>query len=311
MQAGRDGVTILGVFMADTSFRADRLPRLGETFPGKRFALGPGGKGSNQAVAAARLGTTTRFITTLGDDAFAELAERTWREAGVTPIVRRDPSVATGAAFIFIEDASGDNAIIICPGAAGTIAPTDVDAAGDAIRAAAVFVTQLEQPLDAARRGLELAREAAVTTVLNPAPALALDDAVLALADYVTPNAGEAEALTGIAVASLDDARRAGDALLGRGARACVLTLGADGALLHTAERSAHVPAVNAGPVVETTGAGDAFNAGFAAALARGEDALEAVKLGACVAGLAVTRAGTAVAMPTGEEVGALRASLP
>jgi len=306
MTEGAGRVAILGVFVADTAYRAERPPRMGETLLGKSFALGPGGKGSNQAVAAARLGAEVAFITRLGEDAFGELAIATWAEAGVRPVVRRVPDSYTGAAYIFIEDATGDNAIIISPGAGATIAPEDLDASADVIGAANVFVTQLEQPLEAAERGLEIARAAGVTTVLNPAPGRALPDSVLALCDYLTPNETEAEELTGVAVADLDGARAAADAMIRRGAGGAVITLGARGALLHTPDRSELVPAVSAGAVVETTGAGDAFNGGFATALARGADPAEAVRYGCAVAGISVTRPGTAPSMPSREEVAAL-----
>ncbi len=306
---GSTGIVILGVFVADTTFRAARQPRMGETLLGTSFALGPGGKGSNQAVACGRLGMPVTFIAKVGDDAFADLAFGVWRDAGVSPAVERCADVATGAAYIFVDDATGDNAIIICPGAAATIAPADVDARADAIAAASVFATQLEQPLPAARRGLELAREAGVTTVLNPAPAAPLDDALLALCDLVTPNASEAEALAGCAVDDLDSARRAADRLLARGAGAAVITLGAAGALLHEPGRSVHVAAIDAGPVVETTGAGDAFTAGLAVALAEGRDRLAAVRFATAVGALAVTRPGTAAAMPSRSEVEAVIAA--
>jgi ribokinase len=299
-------VVILGVFVADTAYRADRQPRMGETILGRSFALGPGGKGSNQAVAAARLGAEVSLITRLGDDAFGEMAVRTWEAAGVRPVVTRVPESYTGAAYIFIEDASGDNAIIICPGAAATIAASDLDAQAALIGGAAVFVTQLEQPLDAAVRGLEIARAAGVTTVLNPAPGRDLPDGVLALCDFVTPNETEAEALTGVAVAGPGAAKAAAGALLARGAGAAVVTLGARGALYHAPGRSELVPAISAGPVVETTGAGDAFNGGFAAGLARGMDPAAAVRFACAVAGISVTRAGTAPSMPTLAEVEAL-----
>ncbi len=303
-------VVILGVFVADTSYRADRPPRMGETVLGNSFALGPGGKGSNQAVAAARLGAEVSFITRLGADAFAEMAMRTWAEAGVAPVVTPTPESYTGAAYIFIEEATGDNAIIISPGAAAHLCAADLDAQAGLIGRAAVFVTQLEQPLDAAVRGLQIARGVGVTTILNPAPGQALGDDVLGLCDYVTPNETEIEILTGRAVASPDDARAAGDALLARGVGAAVVTLGAQGALFHAPGLSQLVPAVDAGPVVETTGAGDAFNGGFATGLARGLDPLDAVRLGAAVAGLSVTRPGTAPSMPDRAEVEALMARL-
>lgn len=301
-------VVILGVFVADTTYRATRQPRTGETVLGESFALGPGGKGSNQAVAAARLGADAHFITRLGADAFGEMALASWAEAGVTPHVTRHPDSYTGAAFIFVDAATGDNAIIIAPGAGATITPGDLDAEADLIRGAGVFVTQLEQPLSAAARGLLIAHKAGVTTILNPAPAQPLGDDLLALCDYVTPNEPEAEALTGVRVGSVDDARAAADVLLGRGVRGVVITLGERGALLHTAGRSEHVPALLAGPVVETTGAGDAFNGGFATALARGSDPLEAVRFGGAVAGVSVTRRGAAASMPSRAEVEALLA---
>ena len=301
-------VVILGVFVADTAYRAERQPRMGETILGRSFALGPGGKGSNQAVAAARLGAEVHFISRLGADPFGEMALATWAEAGVRPAVTRDPASYTGAAYIFVEAATGNNAIIIAPGAAATISPADIDAQAALIRRAGVFVTQLEQPLAAAARGLMIAHKAGVTTILNPAPAQPLGDDILMLCDYLTPNETEAAEISGVAVETADDARRAGDVLLGRGVRAVVITLGDKGALFHAPGRSELVPVVSAGPVVETTGAGDAFNGGFATALARGMDPVEAVRFGCAVAGVSVTRPGTAPSMPTLAEVEALLA---
>ena len=298
-------VAILGVFVADASYRAERLPRIGETVLGESFTLGPGGKGSNQAVACGRLGADVAFISKLGRDAFADLALRTWRDAGVRPVAEQTAAAATGSAFIFVDRESGDNAIIIAPGAAGTISPADVEAAAAEIRGAQVFITQLEQPLDAARRGLEIARGAGVTTVLNPAPAAALDDGLIGLCDWMTPNESEAETLTGVRVAGPGEAVAAADALIARGARGVVVTLGAEGALLRTPEISEIVPADAAGAVVETTGAGDAFNAGFGVALARGADPVAAVRYGCAVAGLSVTRSGAAASMPSAAEVDA------
>lgn len=297
------GIVILGVFVADTSYRAERMPRVGETLLGRGFALGPGGKGSNQAVAVARLGEEVAFITRLGEDAFAEMALGIWREAGVTPVVTPTPDSYTGAAFIFLEAATGDNAIIISPGAASRITPADLDAQAGLIGEASVFVTQLEQPLDAAMRGLEIARAAGVTTILNTAPAQELPDAMLALCDYVTPNETEAAGLSGLPVDTVEDACAAAERLIARGAGAAIITLGSKGALLHGGGRSELVPALSAGPVLETTGAGDAFNGGLAVGLARGMTPLEAVRLGSAVAAISVTRAGTAPSMPTWAEV--------
>ena len=297
------GVAILGVFVADLAFRAGKLPAIGETIAGSGFAVGPGGKGSNQAVAAARAGSDVTFISRIGYDAFGELALKTWTVNGIRPRVTQTAAAPTGAAFIYVHETRGDNAIIVVPGAAMDLCAADVDAAADAIRASRVFVTQLEQPMDAARRGLEIARAAGSITVLNPAPAIELDDAILALSDYVVPNENEAEALTGIAVVDLDAARRAGDGLLARGAGTALITLGERGALFHAKDRSVHIPPFAAGKVVETTGAGDAFVGGFAASLAGGKKPLDAAYFGSATAGISVTRPGTAPAMPHREEI--------
>ena len=306
--ANKSGVAILGIFVADLAFRAGRLPAIGETIAGTGFKSGPGGKGSNQAVAAARAGAKVTFISKLGRDDFAAIARATWQAEGIDTRVIETDEAPTGAAFIYVNDRTGENAIIVVPGAAGTISVADVDAAADAIRGAAVFVTQLEQPIPAAQRGLAIAREAGVTTVFNPAPAETVDHAIYALCDYVTPNESEATFLSGIPVTGIEDAQKAGDWFLSKGVGTALITLGEAGALLHDRQQSVHIPAFNAGPVLETTGAGDAFNGGFATALARGDDAVAAARFGCAVAGISVTRAGTAPSMPTLAEVEALLA---
>ena len=305
---GTGGVIILGVFVADTTYRADRAPKLGETIIGNSFALGPGGKGSNQSVAAARAGARVRFIGKLGQDNFAEIALALWQQAGVEPAVTRHADGYTGAAYIFVEEASGANSVIICPGIGATLSAADVQARRDLIASGAVFMTQLEQPLEAAHEGLRIAREAGLRTVLNPAPAADLSDDILALCDFVTPNESEAEALTGLPVTGPHDAERAARALLARGAGAAIVTLGAQGVFYCDGNRALHLPAIKAGPVVETTGAGDAFNGGFAAALSEGLDPVSAVRFGNAVAALSVTRAGTAQSMPARDDIDALLA---
>ncbi|MGL4321172.1 MAG: ribokinase [Paracoccaceae bacterium] len=296
-------IVILGVFVADTAFRADRQPHIGETILGKSFTLGPGGKGSNQAVAAGMLGGSVAFLSRLGKDAFASIAHTTWAQAGVTPVITEDQNSYTGAAFIFVDDTSGNNAIIISPGAAARISVSDVEAQSALIRGAAVAVTQLEQPMAAAFRFLEIAREGGAKTILNPAPAAPLPDEILRLCDFVTPNETEAEALTGVRISSLEDASQAADALLARGVGAAVITLGERGVLYKSRSETVHVPVFTAGPVVETTGAGDAFNGGFAVGLADGMTAVDAVRFGCATASISVTRPGAATAMPTRKEV--------
>ncbi|MCG6902107.1 MAG: ribokinase [Rhodobacter sp.] len=296
-------IVILGVFVADTAYRADRSPKMGETIMGNSFALGPGGKGSNQAVAAAMAGGDVHFITKLGRDPFADMALATWKKAGVTPQITQHADSYTGAAYIFIEEASGNNAIIVCPGVARTIAPDDIDDNAGLIGNAAVFLTQLEQPMDAACHALRVARKGGAVTILNPAPAAELPEGMLALCDYVTPNESETEALTGLPVGNLEEAREAAELLLAKGVGTAIITLGENGALYHSPTNSVHVPAMNAGPVVETTGAGDAFNGGFATALAGGADPLAAVRFGCATAAISVTRPGTAPSMPGLDEI--------
>lgn len=299
-------IVIMGIFVADAAFAAQRLPRMGETLLGSAFSLGPGGKGSNQAIAAAKAGGDTHFITRLGQDAFGTLAVSTWSAAGVVPHLIEGDS-PTGAAFIFLEEATGQNAIIVSPGAANDLSPADLVAQESLISGAGVFMTQLEAPVDAAQTGLELARSAGVTTILNPAPATQLHDEVLRLCDLVTPNESEAEGLTGVAVTDVSSASEAARALKERGAGAAIITLGGQGAWIDAAGKTNHIPARNAGAVRDTTGAGDAFNGALAVALSEGAAVLEAAEFATAAAAISVTRAGAGTSMAARAEIDALR----
>ena len=301
-------VTVMGSYVADMAFRTEKLPAWGETYMGKEFRLGPGGKGSNQAVAAARAGARVSFISKLGRDALGDIARQTYREEGIDTRHLLETDEATGAAAIILDAKSGENAIIVVPGACFALTPPEVADARALIAESAVFLTQLELALPTVEFGLELAHSLGITTILNPAPGCELQDSIYPNCDFLTPNESEAEVLTGIAVRSLEDAERAADALLGRGVGAVVVTLGAQGALVKSRTLREHVPAVNAGPVLETTGAGDAFNGGLAVALAEGCAVIDAVRFGCAVAGISVTRAGTAPSMPRRGEVDALLA---
>lgn len=302
-------IVILGIFVADAAFRCDRLPALGETLLGTGFTLGPGGKGSNQAVAAAMAGGDVGFLTRIGDDTFGAMGRATWDKAGVRSLAVIDPERPTGAAGIFVETAEARNAIVVSPGAAGAISAADIEAEAATIRAARVAMTQLEQPMDAAVRFLEIATQGGATTLLNPAPAAVLPKGMLALCDYLTPNEAEAGALTGMAVTDRASAMAAARALLAQGVRrAVIVTLGGDGALVVDAAGARHIPPMQAGPVVDTTGAGDAFNGGLATALAEGRALDDALRFATAVAAISVTRAGAASAMPTRAEVAALLA---
>ena len=305
----KPAVAVLGIFVADLAFKAKRLPVMGETILGEGFKDGPGGKGSNQVVAAARAGADARMITRIGRDTFGDMAQRTWAADGVnTSAVTIDEKLPTGAAFIFVSTETGNNAIIVESGAAATLSPADVAAAEPVIRDAKVLITQFEQPIETAMAGLRLARQHGAITILNPAPALPVDDTIFALCDYVTPNETEAATLTGLPVETEEQALAAAKALVAKGAKNAVITLGEKGALLHGAAGTVMVPAFKAPKVVDTTGAGDAFNGGFALALAEGKTPAEAVRFGCALAGLSVQKPGTAPAMPTRAEIDALLA---
>jgi ribokinase len=302
-------ITVLGSFVADLAFRTHKAPGWGETVMGSAFKLGPGGKGSNQAVAAARLGGKVSFISKLGRDAFGDLARQTYKKEGIdTRFVFETTEHATGGAAIIVDEVKGENAIVVFPGACFHVTPAEIDQARSRIAESAVFLTQLELQIPAVEHGLKVAHSLGVMTILNPAPGLPLPPGIFALCDYVTPNETEAALLTGLPVSNMEGADRAAQALLDRGVRNAVVTLGAQGALVKNARLTKHVPAVDAGPVVETTGAGDAFNGGFAIALAEGKDIVAATRFGCAVAGISVTRPGTALSMPTRAEVDALLA---
>jgi ribokinase len=293
-------VLVLGVFVADTAYRASRMPKMGETILGNSFVLGPGGKGSNQAVAAGKLGADVTIITRLADDDFGKIAKQTWQNANVKGAIKYSTNSYTGAAFIFIDDKTGDNAIIIAPGAASEISLNDIHDNSEIISSTDVFLTQLELPVEVAQEGLKVAKENNKITILNPAPAVRLPKEIFGLCDFITPNETETEALTGLPVRNEKEAETAAKFLTELGVKTPIITMGEQGAFLY---EYGLIPAFNAGRVVETTGAGDAFNGGFAVALSEGKSALEAVKFGCATASISVTRAGTAPSMPTRDEV--------
>jgi ribokinase len=260
-------------------------------------------------VAAAQAGADVGFISRLGTDAFADMALKLWSEAGVTPLITQHAEHPTGSAFIFIDDATGDNAIIISPGVAGTISPVDVERLGRQIAQARVFVTQLEQPLDAGAKGAGPCPQCRCLDDPQPCACGRHSGRHAALCDYVTPNETEAQALSGIDVTDVSSATRAARHILSRGvAKACIVTLGAEGCVWCDGEAVLHVPPMRAGPLVETTGAGDAFNGGLAAAFAEGMAPEAALRFATATAAISVTRAGTAPSMPDRSEIDALLA---
>jgi ribokinase len=300
-------ITVLGSFVADLAFRTPKIPAWGETVLGSAFVLGPGGKGSNQAVAAGRLGHQISFISKVGRDPFGDLARRLYEHEGIdAQFVFDATDQPTGAAAILIDESRGENGIIVVPGACYEVTPAEIDQARDRIADSAAFLAQLELRISSVEHGLRLARELGVPTILNPAPAVALPESIFPLCDYLTPNESEAAALTGLPGDDLSQADAAANALLSRGVRNVIITLGERGAFVKNAHLAQHVPAIDAGPVVETTGAGDAFNGGLAVALAEGRDIVAATRFACAVAAISVTRSGTAPSMPHRAEVDAL-----
>jgi ribokinase len=295
-------IVVVGSFNTDLTAYTERLPKPGETIIGQKFVTGPGGKGSNQAVAAARLGADVTFIGRVGQDVFAEIAYKIWREENVnTNFVVRDPDNATGVAPIWV-DSAGENTIIVIPGANMTVSTADIDAASETIKNADVLIVQLEINFEAISHALRVAKSHGVRTILNPAPAAAIGRDVVALADYLTPNETELAILAGKSDADIKAAARS---LLTSDQQTAVVTLGAQGAQWVNRDGSNLIPAFKV-EVVDTTGAGDAFNGGFAVALAEGKSLEEAIRFGNATAALSVTRPGTAPSMPTRAEVEAL-----
>ncbi|RTZ47467.1 ribokinase [Candidimonas sp. SYP-B2681] len=303
MSTTRPRIFVLGIYAADLVFTGSRMPAPGETVTASNFLRGHGGKGSNQAIAAARAGADVSFFTFIGDDAFGHDAVELWQHEGVRSKAVVIPTQATGAAGIFVDSRTGGNAITVFPGASRLMLPVDVDKVEPDIAESDVFVVQLEQPVDVARRGLELARRHRVTTILNPAPALSLPDDVFPLCDFILPNETEAGLLTGVSVGTFDEAERAARMLLKKGVGNVIITLGEKGALYCGPTQTFLVEPVGMGPCVDTTGAGDGFTAGFAVGLGKGLSLPEALKFAATLAGISVTRHGAAASMPTLTEI--------
>jgi len=297
-------IVVIGSINMDLVARMARLPRPGETVQGDNFQTIPGGKGANQAVAAARLGARVTMIGRVGDDSFGKTLRRSLAEYGVsTEHVLVTEGCSSGVALIGVE-ATGANSITVVAGANGRLTPHDVESRADVIAAADALIVQLETPLDTVAAAIRIAREAGVRTILDPAPAPSgpLSSELLAV-EILSPNQTEAEALTGIAVHDVASARTAACRLRELGAKAVVLKLGELGAfVLDEAGREEHVPARAAG-VVDTTAAGDAFTAGLAVALAEGRSLPDAARFGCAAGTLACTKFGAQPAMPSRDDL--------
>ena len=296
-------VVVIGSLNMDLVARAARLPKGGETLAGEQFFTAPGGKGANQAVAAARLGAAVAMLGNVGDDGYGEALRQGLVDEGIDcQGVTTCGGVSSGVAIIVV-DASSQNAIVIVPGANGQLTPALLGQHESVLTQAEVIVCQLEVPDAAVAWAMARGRALGKTVILNPAPATGpLPDAWLSQVDYLIPNESEAEALTGIRVDDLASATRAADALRAAGARTVIVTLGAAGALCVDAAGTRHFPAAQV-DAVDTTAAGDTFVGGFAAALSQGASEEDAIRLGQRAAALSVTRSGAQPSIPHLAEV--------
>jgi ribokinase len=282
--------------------RVDRLPSRGETLLGKGYRVDFGGKGSNQAVACARLGSRVSFIAKIGQDNFGEMALGLHRQEKVdVASVVQVPDKPTGVGFIIV-DAQGNNCITIDPAANDLLTAEEVSQCLQTLTSEAIVLTQLEIPAEAAGAAMVQGRERGALTILNPAPARILPDSVLQFVDVLTPNLSEAKVLTGRSPDAAVEPEAIARELISRGVKRVVMTLGEKGALLITGHSSLHIPAINVS-AQDTTGAGDAFNGGLAVALSRGVNLEEAVRFAVVTGGLAVTREGVVPSLPTRNEV--------
>lgn len=296
-------ITVVGSYATGLTMKVDRLPSGGETLLGTGYRVDYGGKGSNQAVGCARLGAKVSFVAKVGKDSFGEMALKLYREEGVdTACVIQTENVPTGVGFILVELGSGRNCIVLDPGANERLTAADISQCDGSFGSSAVVLTQLEIPVAAAEAALARGHACGAITILNPAPVRPLPKRVLQLVDILTPNEVEAKVLTRHAPGDSVAPEEVGRELLRAGVKQVVMTLGEKGALLVTAEGCRHFPALPM-PAVDTTGAGDAFNAGLATALAWGTTLEQAVELAIVTGGLAVTKEGVIPSLPGREEV--------
>ena len=293
----------MGSFVVDLMGRADHLPAPGETVKGGFFKVGPGGKGSNQGVAAKRMGADVTMATKIGKDEFGEIARKSFQnESLATDLVFVDEEASTGAALIMVDENSSQNKILVTLGACETLNEADIKRVEAAIDKADIYLTQLETNVDAVERTIQYAADQKKTIVLNPAPVQAIPDELYGCIDIFTPNEVEAGILSNMEVKTFDDAREAARIFMDKGVKNVVITMGKLGAYLKTPDEEAIIESYRV-DAVDTTGAGDAFNGGLVAGLGEGMSLMEATKYANAVAALSVTKVGTAPAMPYKEDV--------
>lgn len=298
----------MGSSNTDMIIKVPRMPGPGETILGGEFSMAAGGKGANQAVAAARAGGNVVLIARVGADIFGEQAVEGFKREGIdVSHIVKDQVVPSGIALIFV-DRRGQNSIAVSSGANARLSPTDVERARAAISSADILLMQLETPIETVEAAAEIAAAHSVKVILNPAPARPLDEDLLKRASILTPNESEAELLTGIKVEDESGAAMAADALLARGIETALITLGPRGVLVATASSREIVPGFKV-EAVDTTGAGDVFNGALAVALAENRPLLDAVLFANAAAALSVTRLGAQPSAPRREEIEAFIAA--
>ncbi len=295
-------IVVLGSTNTDMVVKSERIPTPGETILGGRFLMNPGGKGANQAVAAARLGGNVMFIAKVGNDSFGRGAKEQFEKEGIcTDFVLTDATEPSGVALIMV-DAKGENCITVASGANGTLSPDDIGAARDEIERAGVLLMQLETPIETVSCAAKWASEKGVRVVLNPAPTCELPDALLKCLSLITPNETEAEKLTGIKVTDEASALQAAQALCAKGVKHVVITLGSKGAFVYAVGHGETIPAFKV-EAVDTTAAGDVFNGALAVALTEDNPLAAAIRFAARAAAISVTRMGAQTSAPYRDEI--------
>ena len=298
-------ICIFGVFVADLCFIGDLIPVKGQTILGNKHIIGPGGKGSNQAIASARLGGSVNFITKVGKDQNADMALTLYKKVGInTNSIIQDDKNFTGVAGIMINEKTGENAINIIPGAAGTITIKDVKNNLEFIQTSEIFLTQLETPYEVTSYALKKAKETGSTTIFNPAPASEILKKDFELIDYFTPNETEASYYLKEKVETYEEVKKAGEVFLKKGIKNIIITLGSKGVYFANSNENYFIESFKLkDQVIDTTGAGDAFNGALAFALSKNQTNKEAIIFANKVAGISTTKSGAANSMPTIEEV--------
>ena len=298
-------ICVLGNFVADNSFYAKKLPEKGQTVFGTGFQVGPGGKGSNQAIAAARLGSKVNFLGKIGDDNYGKMALELYKKNNLdtkTVFVSKDHP--TGVAGIMINKTDGTHSIIVYPGASMEITEDEVSEFSELIITSKVFLTQLEIKTNVTLHALKIARKGEATTILNPAPAIKIEDEFFNYIDYFTPNETEAEFYFGKKIETYEQAKEAGDFFIKKGVKNSIITLGDKGIYFTNKDLNFDLPALNLkNKVLDTTGAGDAFNGALASGIAKKMELKACLKFAIKVSGISVTKKGAADSMPFFKDV--------